>query len=129
MKKIPVVFYYIKVLLLISSFYFVYIMLDNYLKTGIYGAIFLGLYLLYVFRVIYEMFTKNDSLKNDVIYNFMQIGLIVYILFVSIKCYTTKLYVTSYTFSYFRVNYIILSVLIVFILIYCLLDNTSVKKR
>ena len=129
MKKLANIIYYIRVFLLISSFYFIYTLLNNYLDTGIYGYIFLIMFVLYIIRVVYEMFNKEDKYKNDIIYNFMQIGLIVYILVVSIRCSIAKIYVTKFTFSYFRINYIILSVLIIFILIYSLLDNTSVKKQ
>ena len=112
MKKIPMILYYSKIILLISSFYFIFIMLHNFLDTGIYGYIFIIAYLVYVFKLVIELFSKKKDYKEDVIYNFMQIGFIVYILVVTIRCYIVKLYVTNFTFSYFRMNYIILTILV-----------------
>ena len=129
MKKIPMILYYSKIILLISSFYFIFIMLHNFLDTGIYGYIFLIAYLVYVFKLVIELFSKKKDYKEDVIYNFMQIGFIVYILVVTIRCYIVKLYVTNFTFSYFRMNYIILTILVMFILAYSFIGSTSVKKQ
>ena len=129
MKKIPMILYYSKIILLISSFYFIFIMLHNFLDTGIYGYIFIIAYLVYVFKLVIELFSRKKDYKEDVIYNFMQIGFIVYILVVTIRCYIVKLYVTNFTFSYFRMNYIILTILVMFILAYSFIGSTSVKKQ
>ncbi len=129
MKKIPMILYYLKIILLISSFYFIFIMLHNFLDAGIYGYIFLMVYIVYVYKLMTELFSKKKDYKEDVIYNFMQIGFIVYILVVTIRCYIVKLYVTIFTFSYFRMNYIILSILVMFILAYSFIGSTSVKKQ
>ena len=129
MKKIPMILYYSKIILLISSFYFIFIMLHNFLDAGIYGYIFIIAYLVYVFKLVIELLSKKKDYKEDVIYNFMQIGFIAYILVVTIRCYIVKLYVTNYTFSYFRMNYIILSILVMFILAYSFIGSTSVKKQ
>ena len=133
MKKFSKIIYIIKLFLFIINFYFIFTMLHNILDTKIYGLVFIIIYLIYVIKVILEMLSKKDRYKNDVIYNFMQIGLIAYIMIISTRCLLVKMYVTRFTLPYFRINYIILSILIVFILIYNFVgfseQNNSKKKR
>ena len=129
MKKISIVVYYIKLVLFIISFYFIFTMLHNILDTKIYGIIFIIFYLIYAFKLIIELLSQKARFKNDYIYNFMQIGLIIYILIISIRCSINKIYVTNFTYPYFRINFIILSILILFILIYSIVDKNSIKKR
>lgn len=125
MNKLAKIIYIIKLLLFIMNFYFMFIMLDNVLDTYIYGIIFIVLYLLFTVKIIYEIISKKLKYKEDIIYNIMQIGFIIYLLIISINTSITKIYVTRITISYFRINYLILSVLIVFILAYSFLENKS----
>ena len=129
MKKLSKFIYIIKLSLFIVNFFFLFTMLHNILDTKIFGIIFIIMYIIYSFRIIIELLSKKDRYKNDIIYNFMQIGLIAYIIIVSIKCIISKLYVTNYTLVYFRINYTILSVLILFILIYNLVGFTDKKEK
>ena len=115
MKSLSKGIYYIKMVLFIIHFYFVFIMLHNIMDTKIYGIIFLLFYFPFAVKLIIELLSKNEKYKNDIIYNVMQIGVYAYLLVVSIKTYLSMIYVTRITMSYFRINYIILSVLIVFI--------------
>lgn len=128
MKTIAKIIYYIKLILFVIHFYFVFLMLHNILDTKIYGIIFLVLYLLFAFKVLTELLSKKDRYKNDLIYNIMQIGVYFYLLIVSIKTYFAKIYVTRTTLSYFKINYVILCVLIIFIFIYSYLEFRSSKK-
>lgn len=128
MKTIAKIIYYIKLILFVIHFYFVFLMLHNILDTKIYGIIFLVLYLLFAFKVLTELLSKKDRYKNDLIYNIMQIGVYFYLLIVSIKTYFAKIYVTRATLSYFKINYVILCVLIIFIFIYSYLEFRSSKK-
>ena len=129
MKKFSKIIYYIKVFLFIINFYFIFSILHNILDTKIYGLVFIIVYLVYVIKILLEMLSKKDRYKNDIIYNFMQIGLIVYIMIISIRCMVVKMYVTKFSMPYFRINYIILSVLILFILIYNFVGFSETKKR
>ena len=128
MKKVSKIIYYIKLFLFIINFYFIFTMLHNILDTKIFGIIFIIVYLVYVMKIIVEMLSKKDRYKNDLIYNFMQIGLIVYIMIISIRCIISKMYVTRISLPYFRINYIILSILIIFILIYNYVGFAETKK-
>ena len=132
MKNFSKIVYFIKLVLFIVNFYFIFTMLHNILDTKIFGLIFIIIYLVYAIKIILEMLSKKDRYKQDIIYNFMQIGLIVYIMIISIRCLISKMYVTRITLPYFRINYIILSVLIIFILIYNFVglnDSTKSKKK
>ena len=129
MMKLSRIIYYIKLFLFIINFYFIFVMLHNILDTKIFGIIFIVIYLIYVIKIILEMLSKKDRYKNDVIYNFMQIGLIVYIMVISIRCMIAKLYVTRVSLPYFRINFIILSILIIFILIYNFVGFSETKKK
>ena len=125
MIKLSNIIYSIKLILFVIHFYFVYMMLHNIIDTGVYGIIFIILYLVFAFKLLYEIVSKNKKIKNDIIYNIMQMGFIFYLLIVSIKTYSSNVYVTDFTFSYFKINYIILSILIFFIIIYSILENKS----
>ncbi len=125
MKKLANIIYWVKLILFVLNFYFIFQMLHNILDTGIFGIIFMVLYLVFVIKILFEILSQKKKYKNDIIYNFMQLGFIFYLYIISIKTCLANVYVTNYTFSYFRINYIILSVLIIFILVYSLLENKS----
>lgn len=129
MKKFAKIIYYIKLFLFVINFYFIFTMLHNILDTKIFGIIFIIMYLIYVIKIILEMLSKKERYKQDLIYNLMQTGLIIYIMIISIRCMVVKMYVTRFTIPYFRINYIILSVLIIFILIYNYVGFIEPKKK
>ena len=128
-KRVANIVYYIKIFLLISHFYFVFLMLHNILDTKIYGHLFLVFYFIYIIKCIIELLSGKKRFKNDVVYNLMQIGVLGYIIFMSIKTFINGMYVTQITYSYFMINYIILSILILFILIYSLVELHDKKKK
>ena len=128
MNKFSKIVYFIKIILFVIHFYFIFIMLHNILDTKIYGIIFLLFYLAFVIKIIVELLSKKGRYKNDSIYNIMQIGLYTYLIVISLKTTLAKVYVTRLTFSYFRLNYIILSILIVFIFVYNYLEFKSSYK-
>lgn len=115
-------------ILFVLHFYFVFLMLHNILDTGLFGIIFIVIYLLFVLKTVIELLSKKDRYKNDIIYNVMNIGVYLYLLVVSIKTYISKIYVTRMSLSYFKTNYIILSILIIFIFVYNYLEFKSSKK-
>ena len=131
MKKLANVIYYIKTLLFVIHFYFIFVMLPSILDTKVFGYIFLIFYFVYIIKTILELLSQKKRYKNDWIYNSMQIGFIAYIVFITLKISINKMYVTNITYSYFRNNFIIMSVLIIFILIYSFieLDNKKIWKN
>ena len=128
MRSISKIVYIIKMILFVLHFYFVFLMLHNILDTGLFGIIFIVIYLLFVLKTVIELLSKKDRYKNDIIYNVMNIGVYLYLLVVSIKTYISKIYVTRMSLSYFKTNYIILSILIIFIFVYNYLEFKSSKK-
>ena len=129
MKKLNNIVYYIKTVLFVIHFYFVFTMLHDILDTKIFGYLFLLIYSIYVIKNILELLSKKEQYKNDIIYNSMQIGALAYIMFVAIKVSINEMYVTNITYAYFRTNYIIMSVLLVFILIYGFCELHDNKKK
>lgn len=128
MKRFTKIVYFIKMLLFVTHFYFVFMMLHNILDTKIYGVIFIVLYIAFIIKIIIELLSKRDRYKNDFIYNIMQIGIYFYLLIISIKTNISKIYVTRLTLGYFKINYIILSILIIFIFLYSYLEFKPSKK-
>ena len=125
MKKLAKSIYIIKLLLFAVNFYFMFSMLSNILSTNIYGIIFIVMYLIFAIKIIIEIIAKNTKYQEDIIYNIMQIGFIIYLLIISIKINMANVYVTRINFSYFKVNYIILSILILFILFYGFIETNN----
>ena len=131
MTKLAKTLYYIRMFLFIIHFYFVFLILHSILDLKIIGYIFLLIYIIYIFKVIIELFSKKRRYKNDFAYNIMQIGVFAYLFVLFINISSKNLYVTKVTYSYFRNNYIFISLLIVFILIYdfVVLKNNNGKKK
>ena len=125
MKKVSKIVYYIKLILFITNFYFIFTMMHNILDARICGIIFIIAYLIYSFKVVLELLSKKERYKNDMIYNLMQIGMIVYTLVIFIRCFFMKMYVTKFTMVYFNINYIILSILVLFIMVYNFIGFTD----
>ena len=128
MKKMAKLVFYLKMLLFIGQFYFVFMMLHNILDTKIYGIVFIVIYLIFAFRILFELITKQIRYKSDIVYNVMQIGVYFYLIFVSFKTSIDKVYVTRMTINYFKINYVILSILIIFIFMYSYLEFKSSEK-
>ena len=127
MKTITKIIYYFKILLFTIHFYFVFAMLHDILDTKFFGYLFLIIYFVYIIKTIIELLSKKDRYKNDLIYNFMQIGFLSYIVFISIKVNVNVMYVTNITYPYFRTNFIIISILIIFSLIYSFIELDNKK--
>jgi len=127
-KKMAKLVFYLKMLLFIGQFYFVFMMLHNILDTKIYGIVFIVIYLIFAFRILFELITKQIRYKSDIVYNVMQIGVYFYLIFVSFKTSIDKVYVTRMTINYFKINYVILSILIIFIFMYSYLEFKSSEK-
>ena len=78
--------------------------------------------------MIIELLSKKKRYQTDIVYNFLQMGLFIYILIVTFKIYYEKILVTASTRNYLFTNYVILSLLIIFILLYTFITfNYNVK--
>ena len=104
MNRFAKIVYFIKMILFVIHFYFVFMMLHNILDTKIYGIIFIVFYLMFTIKILCELLSKRQRYKNDIIYNIMQIGVFAYLLVISIKTNRAKIYVTRMSLGYFRIN-------------------------
>ena len=73
------------------------------------------------------MLSKKRKYKEDFVYNFMQIGTLLYLSFLSFRVNSTKLLVTKVTSTYFKTNFIIIGLLIIFIIVYRLVEFRKKK--
>ncbi len=129
MEKKNKLVYAIRIVLFIIQFYLVYLLIPNILPVGIFGYIFLVVYLFYIIMVIRELLSKKKKYRYDLIYNFMQIGFIFYLIVINFKISYDHLYVVKKTLSYFNVNYIIMTLLQIFIIIYSLFELRLRKDK
>ena len=127
MKKVTKISYFIRVFFFVFHFYFVFALLNSLLTIGCIGYIFLLIYFIYIIKVILEMLSKKRKYKEDFVYNFMQIGTLLYLSFLSFRVNSTKLLVTKVTSTYFKTNFVILSLLLVFIIIYSIVEFRKKK--
>ena len=122
MKTLTRIIYDIKMVLLTIHFYFIFSILHNILDMKIWGYLFLGIYTIYIIKIIGELLSQKKRYKNDFIYNLMQIGILAYIIFFAIKVNINGIYVTNMTYNYFKSNYIVVSALFIFVFIYSLAE-------
>ena len=129
MKNIDKIIYAIRIFLFIGHFYLIFVLLNSILPVGLFGYIFLVIYVIYVSMILKQLISKKKKYKYDLIYNFMQIGFIVYLVIINYKIYHDHLYVVNKTLSYFKTNYLIMSLLLIFIIVYALYELKGRKDK
>ena len=83
MKNIDKIIYAIRIFLFIGHFYLIFVLLNSILPFGLFGYIFLVIYVIYVSMILKQLISKKKKYKYDLIYNFMQIGFIVYLVIIN----------------------------------------------
>ncbi len=116
------VIFIIRMVFFILQFYGIYLSLNVILQVKIVGYVFLCLYLIYSIKIILEWLSKNDIYKEDLIYNFMQVGMHFYMFILIYRIWREYMVVMTSTMKYFQINYTIMSILLIFILIYSFLE-------
>lgn len=117
--------YQLRIILFIVQFYLIFGILENILQMELIGYAFLFLYTFYIVKIILELLSKKKRYQTDIVYNFLQIGLSIYISIIAFKIYYEKILVTVNTRNYLFTNYVILSLLITFILLYTFITFNS----
>ena len=126
MKKYLKSLYYLRLFLFIIQFYFVFMISSCILQIGILGYVFFVVYFIYILKVIVELLSKKTIYKYDLVYNFMQCGLFIYLGILMFKILVNKIVVIDNTISYFRVNFIIIILLLISNLIY---SSSLINKK
>lgn len=127
MKKINKIVYTIRMIFFCLQFIFIYMCIDAIYHTRLFGYIFLALYIIYVISVIGELLSKKISYQEDLVYNFMQIGTILYIFALFFQIRIAHVSVMSDTLSYFNLNFKILSFLLIVIVLYNIIELKNKK--
>ena len=129
MKNLEKISFIVRMIFFLLHFYFVFAMLYCILPLKYLGYIFIIFYLLYVVKEIIELVSKKKIYREDFIYNFMQIGLMFYLIVFSVRLNISKIFVNAETLQYFRINYLIILVLIIFTLLYSFIELRTNKKN
>ena len=122
MKKFKKGIYITRIIFFISCFFLLFFITNSLLQLKWYSLIFIGIYIIYVIKVITELLSKKDIYKDDIIYNLMQIGLSLYILVMFYRINYSAAVVVKETMHYFMINYGIMSILMIFIILYSFIE-------
>ena len=129
MKNLEKISFIVRMIFFVLHFYFVFAMLYCILPLKYLGYVFIIFYLIYVVKEIIELVSKKKIYREDFIYNFMQIGLMFYLIIFSVRLNISKIFVNAETLQYFRINYSIILVLIIFTLLYSFIELRTNKKN
>ena len=129
MKNLEKISFIVRMIFFLLHFYFVFAMLYCILPLKYLGYIFIIFYLLYVVKEIIELVSKKKIYREDFIYNFMQIGLMFYLIVFSVRLNISKIFVNAESLQYYRINYLIILVLIIFTLLYSFIELRTNKKN
>lgn len=116
MKKLAKIIYPIRIILFIIHLLMLYMMIDDIVYVS-FGYLFLFIDIIYVIRVIMELFSQKSLYKKDIYYNIMQIGLYTYIGVLWYRL-TFGSIISKELLLYLKTNYIILSILFLFLTFY-----------
>ena len=116
MKKIANIIYPVRIILFIIHILMLYMMIDDIVYVS-FGYLFLFVDIVYVIRVIMELFSQKSLYKKDIYYNIMQIGLYTYIGVLLYRLTFGSVF-SKELLLYLKTNYIILSILFLFLIFY-----------
>lgn len=116
MKKLAKIIYPIRIILFIIHLLMLYMMIDDIVYVS-FGYLFLIIDIVYVIRVIMELFSQKSLYKKDIYYNIMQIGLYTYIGVLWYRLTFGSIF-SKELLLYLKTNYIILSILFLFLTFY-----------
>ena len=128
-KKINKILYTLRIICFLIQFYLIFNLLPKIISVGLIGLIFLTIYIFYIVMIIKELVSKKKKYKYDIIYDFMQIGFVLYLFVINFKIYHDHIYVIKNTLNYFNVNYIIMSLLLIFIIAYSFFELRNRKEK
>ena len=116
MKKLASIIYPIRIVLFIIHLLMLYMIIDDIVCVS-FGYLFLFVDVIYVIRVIIELFSQKSLYKKDIYYNIMQIGLYTYIGILWGRLTFGGIFGKE-LLLYLKINYIILSILFLFLTLY-----------
>lgn len=136
MKLLRKILYYTRIVLFILTLFLLFFTLNNYIKVGWSGYLFLGIVFIYIVVSLMTLLSKKKVFKNDFMYNFMQIATYIYQVILTIKMFSFNVsLLVKESIIFYRNNYLILSILLISLIIYtCILNfeekvNIELKKK
>ena len=126
MKILKKTIYIIKIIFFIIHFLLLYDIIGTLWQIKPLIYFFLIIHFIYILNTILEMLSKKDSYQNDLVYNFMQVGMYLYIFTIFYRIHFTHVFYMAETAKYFNVNFEILCFLLVFLLTY---SHFELKNR
>jgi len=116
MKKLAIIIYPIRIILFIIHLLMLYMMIDDIVYVSL-GYLFLFVDIIYVIRVIMELFSQKNLYKEDIYYNIMQVGLYIYIGVLWYRLTFCNVWGKN-LILYLKTNYIVLCILFLFLVFY-----------
>lgn len=116
MKKLINIIYPIRIILFIIHLLMLFMIIDDIVYVS-FGYLFLFVDIIYIIRVIMELFSQKSLYKKDIYYNIMQIGLYTYIGILWGRLTFGGIFGKE-LLLYLKINYIILSILFLFLTLY-----------
>ena len=126
MKILKKTIYIIRILFFIIHFLLLYDVIGTLWQVKPLIYFFIVIHFTYVINTILEMLSKKDSYQNDLVYNFMQVGIYIYIFIIFYRIHFTHVFYMVETATYFNINFGILCFLLAFLLIY---SHFELKNR
>ena len=120
--------YYTRLVFFVAQFILLFLIIDSLFQLGWYAFVFLGLYFIYVVKIVLELLSKKEIYQRDIIYNLMQIGFTFYIFVLFYRVTFSDAIVVKETMKYFMINFGIMSALIIFIVLYSFFELRLSKK-
>lgn len=117
-KKFVKLSYFLRLILFLCHPLILFSILNSIIRVGIIGYIFLSIDIIYIIKIISELFSKDKCYKDDVYYNIMQIGLFIYMIIFWIKVKFDNMIFIPGFLVYLKNNYVLLSLLMLFLIFY-----------
>ncbi len=118
MKILKKTIYIIRIIIFIIHFLLLYDIIETLWQVKPLIYFFFVIHFIFVLNTIKEMLSKKDIYQNDFVYNFMQIGVYLYIFIIFYRIHFTHVFYMIETVKYFNINFGILCFLLMFLLIY-----------
>lgn len=118
MKILKKIIYIIRIIFFIIHFLLLYDVIGTLWQIKPLIYFFFVMHFIFVLNTIKEMLSKKDIYQNDFVYNFMQIGVYLYIFIIFYRIHFTNVFYMIETVKYFNINFGILCFLLMFLLIY-----------
>ena len=129
MKLLSKIVYCIRMIAFLLHFFLLYGMINTLWQIKPLIYVFFLFHFIFVIRIIIELLSKRGVYKEDLIYNFMQLGVYMYIGILYYRVIYSHVYYMKETIVYFNINFGIITFLWLFLLIYSTYELSKRKEK